>query len=92
MHVKSRLCGEPFTFILFTVLQDTIKQVFDNLIQLDHANIVKFHQYWKDTQADKPRVSMNSQGVFSLLLVSLEVRSQTNSTDPLILRSTIAYM
>jgi len=35
---------------------DSIKQVFDNLIKLYHPNIVKFHQYWKDTQADKPRV------------------------------------
>lgn len=35
---------------------DKIKQVFDNLIELEHANIVKFHKYWTDTKNDKPRV------------------------------------
>ncbi|XP_052775901.1 nuclear receptor-binding protein-like [Mya arenaria] len=44
--------------------QDKIRQVFDNLIQLDHPNIVKFHKYWTDPLPDekpsdpvkKPRV------------------------------------
>jgi len=35
--------------------EEKIKQVFDNLTKIDHANIVKFHKYWvdpskKDTQ------------------------------------------
>lgn len=38
-------------------LQEKLKQVFDNLIQLDHANLVKFHKYWTDTKGDKRRVS-----------------------------------
>ncbi|XP_052258098.1 nuclear receptor-binding protein-like isoform X2 [Dreissena polymorpha] len=33
--------------------QDKIRQVFDNLIQLDHPNIVKFHKYWTDQPQDK---------------------------------------
>ena len=41
----------------FSIFQEKIKQVFDNLIQLEHANIVKFHKYWTDTKMDKPRVS-----------------------------------
>lgn len=36
--------------------EEKIRQVFDNLIQLDHPNIVKFHKYWTDTSGDKPRV------------------------------------
>lgn len=37
--------------------EDKIRQVFDNLIQLEHPNIVKFHQYWIDNRDDKPRVT-----------------------------------
>ncbi|KAL8604701.1 hypothetical protein ACOMHN_017660 [Nucella lapillus] len=40
----------------FRAQQDKIRQVFDNLIQLDHPNIVKFHKYWTDTKGEKPRV------------------------------------
>ncbi|PVD22851.1 hypothetical protein C0Q70_16109 [Pomacea canaliculata] len=40
----------------FRSQQDKIRQVFDNLIQLDHPNIVKFHKYWTDTKGEKPRV------------------------------------
>ena len=36
--------------------EDKIRQVFDNLIQLDHPNIVKFHKYWTDTKDGKSRV------------------------------------
>jgi len=39
------------------LLQDKIKQVFDNLIELEHPNIAKFHKYWMDTIKEKPRVS-----------------------------------
>jgi len=35
---------------------DKMKQVFDNLIQLEHANIVKFHKYWTDTKMERPRI------------------------------------
>lgn len=40
----------------FKAQQEKIRQVFDNLIQLDHPNIVKFHKYWTDTKGEKPRV------------------------------------
>ena len=46
-------------FTFFLLFQETIKQVFDNLIQLDHANIVKFHRYWVDkVPTDQRRVSL----------------------------------
>lgn len=37
-------------------IQEKIKQVFDNLIELEHPNIAKFHKYWMDTTKDRPRV------------------------------------
>ncbi|XP_031559721.1 nuclear receptor-binding protein-like [Actinia tenebrosa] len=36
--------------------EETIKKVFENLIQLDHPNIVSFHMFWTDVQPDKARV------------------------------------
>lgn len=34
--------------------------MFDNLTQLVHTNLVKFHKYWTDSKSEKPRVSINS--------------------------------
>ncbi|MEE6525565.1 hypothetical protein FKM82_025640, partial [Ascaphus truei] len=36
--------------------QEKVKTVFDNLIQLEHLNIVKFHKYWADIKENKARV------------------------------------
>lgn len=33
-----------------------MKTVFDNLIQLEHLNIVKFHKYWADVKENRARV------------------------------------
>lgn len=38
------------------VLQEKVKAVFDNLIQLEHLNIVKFHKYWADVKENRARV------------------------------------
>lgn len=35
-----------------------MRAVFDNLIHLEHANIVKFHKYWADTKENRARVSL----------------------------------
>jgi nuclear receptor-binding protein len=35
---------------------ENIKKIFDNLTELEHPNIAKFHKYWTDTSKDKPRV------------------------------------
>ncbi|KAJ8934994.1 hypothetical protein NQ314_013065, partial [Rhamnusium bicolor] len=37
--------------------EEKIQLIFENLTQLEHPNIVKFHRYWTDTHNDKPRVS-----------------------------------
>lgn len=36
--------------------QEKVRAVFDNLIQLEHLNIVKFHKYWADVKENKARV------------------------------------
>ncbi|XP_032808932.1 nuclear receptor-binding protein-like [Petromyzon marinus] len=36
--------------------EEKIKTVFNNLIHLEHANIVKFHNYWADIKESKARV------------------------------------
>ncbi|MED6282767.1 Nuclear receptor-binding protein [Characodon lateralis] len=40
----------------FTPLEEKVKAVFDNLIHLEHANIVKFHKYWADRKDNRARV------------------------------------
>lgn len=45
----------------FRAQTEKIRQVFDNLCQLDHPNIIKFHKWWTDTKSDKPRVIFISE-------------------------------
>uniref|UniRef100_G3PV11 Nuclear receptor-binding protein n=1 Tax=Gasterosteus aculeatus aculeatus TaxID=481459 RepID=G3PV11_GASAC len=40
----------------FKLLEGKVEAVFDNLIHLEHANIVKFHKYWADTNENRARV------------------------------------
>ncbi|KAM9409123.1 nuclear receptor-binding protein-like [Pholidichthys leucotaenia] len=40
----------------FKLLEEQVKAVFDNLIHLEHANIVKFHTYWADRKDSRARV------------------------------------
>ena len=37
-------------------LSHAVSQVYDHLIALEHANIGRFHDYWIDTNKEKPRV------------------------------------
>lgn len=55
----------------FKAQEEKIQLVFENLTQLEHPNIVKFHRYWTDTHNDKPRV------LIYLLLFFIH----TNKTD-----------
>lgn len=36
--------------------EEVFKRIFENLTQLDHPNIVKFHKYWVDLKGDHPRL------------------------------------
>lgn len=59
--------------------QDKIRQVFDNLIQLDHPNIIKFHKYWTDTKQDKPRVIFITEYMSSGSLKQFLMRTKKNN-------------
>ncbi|XP_048858040.1 nuclear receptor-binding protein 2 isoform X1 [Brienomyrus brachyistius] len=41
---------------VFKTLEDKIKEMFENLMQVDHPNIVKFHKYWLDMREGRARV------------------------------------
>ncbi|KAJ8375023.1 hypothetical protein SKAU_G00056030 [Synaphobranchus kaupii] len=41
---------------VFNALEDTIKAMFENLMQVEHPNIVKFHKYWVDMRDNRARV------------------------------------
>ncbi|KAJ8268454.1 hypothetical protein COCON_G00136260 [Conger conger] len=41
---------------VFKALEDKIKEMFENLMQVEHPNIVKFHKYWLDTRETRARV------------------------------------
>uniref|UniRef100_A0A8C9LHY3 Nuclear receptor-binding protein n=1 Tax=Piliocolobus tephrosceles TaxID=591936 RepID=A0A8C9LHY3_9PRIM len=40
----------------YKLQEEKVRAVFDNLIQLEHLNIVKFHKYWADIKENKARV------------------------------------
>nr|XP_027200199.1 nuclear receptor-binding protein-like [Dermatophagoides pteronyssinus] len=40
----------------FKAKEETISEVFDRLIQLEHPNIVKLHKYWIHKDTDVPKV------------------------------------
>lgn len=55
----------------FKAQEEKIQLVFENLTQLEHPNIVKFHRYWTDTHNDKPRVSIVSSYIFFAISLSV---------------------
>lgn len=56
----------------FRAQEEKINAVFDNLTQLVHTNLVKFHKYWTDAKSEKPRIifitEYMSSGSMSLFL------------------------
>ncbi|XP_065355240.1 nuclear receptor-binding protein homolog [Calliphora vicina] len=60
--------------------EDKMCQVFDNLLQLDHQNIVKFHRYWTDTiHPDRPRVIFITEFMSSGSLKQFLKRTKRNA-------------
>uniref|UniRef100_A0A8C2EDP2 Nuclear receptor-binding protein 2 n=1 Tax=Cyprinus carpio TaxID=7962 RepID=A0A8C2EDP2_CYPCA len=41
---------------VFKTVEDKMKEMFENLMQVDHPNIVKFHKYWLDIGDNHARV------------------------------------
>nr|XP_023690103.1 nuclear receptor-binding protein-like [Paramormyrops kingsleyae]XP_023690104.1 nuclear receptor-binding protein-like [Paramormyrops kingsleyae] len=40
----------------FKLQEEKVRAIFDNLTQLEHLNIVKFHKYWADVKENRARV------------------------------------
>ncbi|XP_053969580.1 nuclear receptor-binding protein homolog [Anastrepha ludens] len=60
--------------------EEKMRQVFDNLMQLDHQNIVKFHRYWTDTQnTERPRVIFITEYMSSGSLKQFLKRTKRNA-------------
>ncbi|XP_037954722.1 nuclear receptor-binding protein homolog [Teleopsis dalmanni] len=60
--------------------EDKMRQVFDNLLLLDHQNIVKFHRYWTDTtNSDRPRVIFITEYMSSGSLKQFLKRTKRNA-------------
>lgn len=62
----------------FKLQEDKIQLVFENLTQLEHPNIVKFHRYWTDTHNDKPRVIFITEYMSSGSLKQFLKRTKRN--------------
>uniref|UniRef100_A0A4W6BNU9 Protein kinase domain-containing protein n=1 Tax=Lates calcarifer TaxID=8187 RepID=A0A4W6BNU9_LATCA len=41
---------------VFKAQEEKIKEMFENLMQVEHPNIVKFHKYWLDMKESQARV------------------------------------
>lgn len=48
----------PYEPPLLFVIQEKIKEMFENLMQVEHPNIVKFHKYWLDMKESQARVRL----------------------------------
>ncbi|BES95680.1 protein kinase activity [Nesidiocoris tenuis] len=62
----------------FKAQEAKIRLVFENLIQLEHPNIVKFHKYWTDTHNEKPRVIFITEYMSSGSLKQFLKRTKRN--------------
>ncbi|XP_075221284.1 MLF1-adaptor molecule isoform X2 [Lycorma delicatula] len=62
----------------FKAQEEKIQAVFENLTQLEHPNIVKFHRYWTDTHNDKPRVIFITEYMSSGSLKQFLKRTKRN--------------
>lgn len=62
--------ASDMTCFCLSDVKEKVKAVFDNLIQLDHLNIVKFHKYWADVKENKARVSAAIRVGFSFQVIN----------------------
>ncbi|KAJ8918608.1 hypothetical protein NQ315_013114 [Exocentrus adspersus] len=58
--------------------EEKIQLIFENLTQLEHPNIVKFHRYWTDSLNDKPRVIFITEYMSSGSLKQFLKRTKRN--------------
>lgn len=56
-------------------MQERIREMFENLMQVEHPNIVKFHKYWLDMRESRARVRLKTH----LLKTNASVNFALNS-------------
>lgn len=61
--VSSPSSALPMCAVMF---QEKIKEMFENLMQVEHPNIVKFHKYWLDMKETQARVRISHLFFFPL--------------------------
>eukprot|EP00112_Aurelia_sp_Birch-Aquarium-sp1_P008417 Seg1926.5 transcript_id=Seg1926.5/GoldUCD/mRNA.D3Y31 product="Nuclear receptor-binding protein" protein_id=Seg1926.5/GoldUCD/D3Y31 len=59
--------------------EQTFKRIFENLTQLDHPNIVKFHKYWVDLKGDQPRLIFITEFMTSGSLMQFLKKTKSNN-------------
>jgi nuclear receptor-binding protein len=62
----------------FKLQEEKIQLAFENLTQLEHPNMVKFHRYWTDTHSEKPRVIFITEYMSSGSLKQFLKRTKKN--------------
>jgi len=60
--------------------KDKIQKVYDHLIALEHANIGRFHDYWIDTNKEKPRVVFITEYMSSGTMKQFLRKTKSNKT------------
>jgi nuclear receptor-binding protein len=60
--------------------EEKIRTVFDNLMQLDHVNLVKFFDWWPDTKPEKPRIIFVTEYMSSGSMSKFLQRAKTSET------------
>lgn len=60
--------------------EEKLKAVFDNLTNLAHTNLVRFHKYWTDSKSEKPRIIFITEYLPSGSLYKFLHRARSSGT------------
>ncbi|KAG7269566.1 hypothetical protein CRUP_029835 [Coryphaenoides rupestris] len=66
---------------VFKSQEDKIKEMFENLMQVEHPNIVKFHKYWLDMRESQARVIFITEYMSSGSLKQFLKKTKKNQQD-----------
>uniref|UniRef100_A0A8C1FZC3 Nuclear receptor binding protein 2b n=1 Tax=Cyprinus carpio TaxID=7962 RepID=A0A8C1FZC3_CYPCA len=74
---------------VFKTVEDKMKEMFENLMQVDHPNIVKFHKYWLDIGDNHARVTHTDTHCWYQCMQLLPLISYLHSCDPPIIHGNL---
>ncbi|TNN60518.1 Nuclear receptor-binding protein 2 [Liparis tanakae] len=67
---------------VFKAQEETIKEMFENLMQVEHPNIVKFHKYWLDMKESQARFLKKTKKNHKTMNVKVSVFSGYKRLSP----------